>query len=122
MTENFIQAKGALFEAVQRSRIFSDSKTFPDSLPKSDPDLIMKQFEGMLAEFVHEHFELPLATGSGANPRVAIEKHIDDLWDLLIRQPDRNLPPYSTQIAMSYPYVVPGGRFRESYYWDSYFT
>ena len=65
--------------------------------------------------------ELPLATGSGANPRVAIEKHIDDLWDLLIRQPDRNLPPYSTQIAMSYPYVVPGGRFRESYYWDSYF-
>ena len=27
------------------------------------------------------------------------------------------LPPASAK-----PYVVPGGRFREVYYWDSYFT
>ncbi|WP_277422315.1 trehalase family glycosidase, partial [Pseudomonas viridiflava] len=25
-------------------------------------------------------------------------------------------------LALPHPYVVPGGRFREVYYWDSYFT
>ena len=32
------------------------------------------------------------------------------------------MPPYSTLLPLPYPYVVPGGRFREVYYWDSYFT
>ncbi len=27
-----------------------------------------------------------------------------------------------TLIPLPYPYIVPGGRFREIYYWDSYFT
>jgi alpha,alpha-trehalase len=25
-------------------------------------------------------------------------------------------------IPLPYPYIVPGGRFQEIYYWDSYFT
>jgi hypothetical protein len=29
---------------------------------------------------------------------------------------------YSTLQPLPYPYVVPGGRFCEVYYWDSYFT
>jgi alpha,alpha-trehalase len=28
----------------------------------------------------------------------------------------------SSLLALPYPYIVPGGRFREIYYWDSYFT
>jgi alpha,alpha-trehalase len=32
------------------------------------------------------------------------------------------VPPYSTLLPLPYPYVVPGGRFREFYYWDTYFT
>ncbi len=122
MTENYIQADGALFEAVQRSRIFGDSKTFPDCLPKSDPDLVMKLFEGLLAEFVAAHFELPTAANSGASPRISMEEHIDKLWDVLTRAPDVHTSLYSTRIALPYAYVVPGGRFRESYYWDTYFT
>ena len=31
-------------------------------------------------------------------------------------------PPYSSLLPLPRPYVVPGGRFREIYYWDSYFT
>jgi alpha,alpha-trehalase len=31
-------------------------------------------------------------------------------------------PPYSSLLPLPHPYVVPGGRFREIYYWDSYFT
>ena len=32
------------------------------------------------------------------------------------------MPPFATLLPRPYPYVVPGGRFREVYYWDSYFT
>jgi alpha,alpha-trehalase len=28
----------------------------------------------------------------------------------------------SSLLALPNPYMVPGGRFREIYYWDSYFT
>ena len=30
--------------------------------------------------------------------------------------------PHSSLLPLPYRYVVPGGRFREIYYWDSYFT
>ena len=32
------------------------------------------------------------------------------------------MTPYSSLLPLPRPYVVPGGRFRELYYWDSYFT
>ena len=28
----------------------------------------------------------------------------------------------SSLVALPHPYIVPGGRFQEIYYWDSYFT
>ena len=28
----------------------------------------------------------------------------------------------SSLLALPFPYIVPGGRFGEIYYWDSYFT
>ena len=31
-------------------------------------------------------------------------------------------PPSSSLLALPHRFVVPGGRFREVYYWDSYFT
>jgi alpha,alpha-trehalase len=50
-----------------------------------------------------------------------MEAHIRALWPLLTRAPDEVDGP-SSLIALPHPYVVPGGRFREVYYWDSYFT
>jgi alpha,alpha-trehalase len=40
---------------------------------------------------------------------------------VLTHDPDRP-DPRSTLVPLPYVYVVPGGRFREVYYWDSYFT
>ena len=40
---------------------------------------------------------------------------------MLARVPDR-ADPRSSLLPLRYPYVVPGGRFNEIYYWDSYFT
>jgi alpha,alpha-trehalase len=47
--------------------------------------------------------------------------HIKNLWGVLRREPD-TIVIGSSLLALPYPYIVPGGRFREVYYWDSYFT
>lgn len=51
----------------------------------------------------------------------ALREHIDLLWPKLVRS-QNHVPPYSSLLSLPHPYVVPGGRFREVYYWDSYFT
>jgi alpha,alpha-trehalase len=43
------------------------------------------------------------------------------MWQVLRREPDE-IEPYSSLLRLARPYVIPGGRFREIYYWDSYFT
>jgi alpha,alpha-trehalase len=50
-----------------------------------------------------------------------MEEHIRALWPALTRAPDAS-DVTSSLIPLPNPYVVPGGRFREIYYWDSYFT
>ncbi len=52
---------------------------------------------------------------------MGIGRHIDMLWDQLTRT-STTAPRYSSLLPLPEPYVVPGGRFREMYYWDSYFT
>ncbi|NJO12349.1 MAG: alpha,alpha-trehalase [Gammaproteobacteria bacterium] len=68
----------------------------------------------------------PTSIGSrhgAADPalRAAAREHIDRLWPILTRPRDE-APQYSSLLPLPHPYVVPGGRFREIYYWDSYFT
>jgi len=120
-----------LFVAVQSAKVFPDSKTFADAVPKSSPKEILARFDAAkpvsreaLQAFVAENFELP-AQASGtelpAAERVTITRHIDLLWDQLTRS-GSTAPRYSSLLPLPEPYVVPGGRFREMYYWDSYFS
>jgi alpha,alpha-trehalase len=52
-----------------------------------------------------------------------MEQHIRALWPVLTRAPPRGRSPQLTSlIPLPHRYLVPGGRFREVYYWDSYFT
>ena len=127
----YIHELGELFEAVQMGGIFPDGKTFPDCLPKKALATIAKQFEKHkrlpgfdLAAFVAANFDLPPTVGSDfkSNPARSPEQHIEALWDVLTRQPDAKPPKQSSLLPLPNPYVVPGGRFREVYYWDSYFT
>jgi alpha,alpha-trehalase len=121
---------GELFRDVQMQRVFPDGKTFVDAEPKSDPAGILRLYveeKGKagfdLAAFVHRHFTPPAPEGSGyrTTPGQDICSHIDALWDVLTRAPDRP-DPGSSLLPLPNPYVVPGGRFGEVYYWDSYFT
>jgi alpha,alpha-trehalase len=119
-----------LFIAVQTAQIYPDGKAFPDAVPNSAPSDILTQYHAeqpdspaALKHFVEAHFSLPAeVTGAPSPPdQVSIVAHIDGLWDALTRS-STSAPPYSSLLTMPQPYVVPGGRFREIYYWDSYFT
>lgn len=116
-----------LFEDVQMQQVFADGKTFVDCTAKEDVQIINDQYlqeknaAGFnLKDFVHKHFDLPKAFGDNFQKHTStIEEHIYQLWNVLTRQPDE---ASGSLIPLPYPYVVPGGRFGEVYYWDSYFT
>ena len=120
-----------LFVAVQTAQLFPDSKTFADAVPKSAPEEILSRFAAAkpnsreaLQAFVADNFLLPAQLSGTELPvveHVSITRHIDLLWDQLTRT-TTTAPPYSSLLPLPEPYVVPGGRFRELYYWDSYFT
>ncbi len=120
---------GDLFIDVQMQRVFPDGKTFVDCIPKRKPSDIMYDY-GMqkgpnfnLKKFVEDNFELPSSASGGyvTNKQEDVVAHINSLWTVLKRNPDKPVEG-SSLLALPYPYIVPGGRFREIYYWDSYFT
>jgi len=123
------QRYGDLFIAVQESSLFADSKTFVDATARTDAETIMAAYyreRGQagfdLSRFVNRHFEIPgqIASDFVSDTSVPVDQHITQLWDVLTRQPDG--ASGSSLIPLPQQYVVPGGRFREIYYWDSYFT
>lgn len=121
---------GILFEDVQNNYVFSDSKTFADCIPLKDPALIIENYAHAkndpdfdLAGFVNAHFQIPSSIKADYLPDMTqtTEQHIRSLWPYLTRQPEFQERGGSL-IPLPNAYVVPGGRFREIYYWDSYFT
>lgn len=125
-----VEIYGELFEAVQLGGVFPDNKTFVDALPKAPPRVILADFAAArrnagfdLRSFVESHFTLPadVAKGFQADPHQDVRGHIDALWSVLERSPD-GPSAHSSLLPLPHRYVVPGGRFREIYYWDSYFT
>ncbi|WP_323121331.1 alpha,alpha-trehalase TreA [Burkholderia alba] len=122
------QLYGDLFVAVQTAQIFPDQKTFVDSTPDTDPATIVQLYQQQkglpgfsLAAFVNQHFTPPADQTVTPPAGQTLREHIDWLWPKLTRT-STSVPAYSSLIALPKPYVVPGGRFREGYYWDTYFT
>ena len=121
---------GSLFSDVQLSGIFPDSKEFVDARPKADPAAVAARYDSarrtggfVLRAFVDQNFDLPQPAG-GDYHTVASQgmvAHVNALWPVLTRQRD-SVNARSSLIPLPNPYIVPGGRFREVYYWDSYFT
>ncbi len=116
-----IQTSGALFQAVQLLKLFPDSKTFADAEPRASGAQIETEFRELLLEFVQSHFDLPQTSNLNIVPQPSLEAHIDALWSLLER-PSVTPQPDSSLLALPEASVVPGGRFQEMYYWDTYFS
>ena len=120
---------GDLFIAVQIGSVFPDGKTFADCTPKVPVKEIMEAYEANknqagfdLRAFVLQYFDLPhkFASGFVSDTTRTAQDHINALWDVLTRHADG--ASTGTLIPLPNDYVVPGGRFGEVYYWDSYFT
>ncbi len=125
---NQIHELGELFEEVQLQNILGDGKTFPDCIPKRSLEEINQDYLNQkdkahfeLKKFILDNFALPKgsATECISDTTKSAEQHITDLWEVLTRTPDE---AGGSIIPLPHPYIVPGGRFREIYYWDSYFT
>lgn len=121
---------GKLFDIVQSQHLFPDSKTFVDAIPNASVASILRDFAAAdkddrdaLRAFVLDNFTLPDDAGAEATTAgiVPIRERIEQLWDTLSRAAD-HVNPDSSLVELPHAYIVPGGRFREVYYWDSYFT
>ncbi|WP_045726652.1 alpha,alpha-trehalase TreA [Xanthomonas sp. GPE 39] len=118
-----------LFQDVQEQALFDDQKHFVDATPRRDPALINHDYlaQRQKPDFDLHHFIAANFEESDPAPPEPIHQdsdlrtHIDALWPMLVRQ-QTQVPAHSSLLALPHPYVVPGGRFREIYYWDSYFT
>ncbi|MDA8512616.1 alpha,alpha-trehalase [Citrobacter sp. Igbk 14] len=120
---------GPLFNDVQTAKLFPDQKTFADAVPNSDPLMILADYRMQknqsgfdLRHFVEVNFTLPKEGEKYVPPAgQSLREHIDGLWPVLTRS-TTDVEKWDSLLPLPEPYVVPGGRFREIYYWDSYFT
>jgi alpha,alpha-trehalase len=125
------QLYGEIFETVQTSGLFEDSKTFVDAIPMTEPAEIRSAYEDVsgrdeqtLGAFVNDYFALPEDVTAGVDQPVGdtMNEHIRNLWKYLTSTADDQVHDWSTLLPLPHPYIKPGGRFREIYYWDTYFT
>lgn len=121
---------GALYRDVELAHLYPDSKTFADMVPNAPPQQIVADYarqkndpQFALKSFVEQHFTLPARETKNyvSDPNQSVTAHIDTLWSVLRRDPDATASPWSSLLPLPYPYIVPGDRFDEIYYWDSYF-
>ena len=131
----------------QMSNGIKDSKIFVDMKMKLSPNETMKKFNDFMktenntiekfinANFEKEDSEFETWYPSDWNPN---PKFIDNIKDPKLRDWARNLnsiwkslgrkikddvrlhPELYSMIYIPHPVIIPGGRFREMYYWDSY--
>jgi alpha,alpha-trehalase len=141
--------QGPILHTVQMSGIFNGSKEFVDMPMRSSLEVIQTAFEALpnhaddtLRDFVSTHFAPVgsdvikwnitdwvaspqfLATIPNTNLR-EFGSGINEIWKILGRQPSPGVyqdPMRHTLIPTKYPMIVPGGRFREVYYWDTYWV
>jgi alpha,alpha-trehalase len=122
---------------VQLGRVFPDNKTFVDATPRQRPATIMAAWQReksqpgfQLKAFVTAHFELPAQSTAvfQTDTKAGLRHHLDTLWTVLARpaapaaDAADSLAAFGSLLPLPKPSLVPGGRFREVYYWDSYFT
>ncbi len=122
---------GELFAKYCEAEASSDMKRLADAIPRDAPAVILARYRAeapltgdQLREFVERWFVLPpaMTPDDFDTPSAgSLQEHIDRVWPKLVRYTDVS-PIYSSLLPLPRPYIVPGGIFRESYYWDTYFS
>lgn len=119
-----------LFEACHEAKITADGKAIADAQPNGGIASIQKKYKQLKAStdfdlkaFFNTHFTLAQSMNLAVEiPKEAeLRNHIKNLWQILVKKPEKQTEN-SSLITLPKNYIVPGGRFTEIYYWDSYFT
>lgn len=123
------ESMGTLFDDVQRKQIYADGKTFVDMIPRKRAKALAKEYivqksdpDFDLNEFVNRHFYEFRPTKHieyAPSETTTAREHVANLWPVLRR---RNRKNRGSLVAVPHEYIVPGGRFSEQFYWDSYFV
>eukprot|EP00437_Effrenium_voratum_P055369 CAMPEP_0181535280 /NCGR_PEP_ID=MMETSP1110-20121109/74175_1 /TAXON_ID=174948 /ORGANISM="Symbiodinium sp., Strain CCMP421" /LENGTH=488 /DNA_ID=CAMNT_0023666657 /DNA_START=51 /DNA_END=1518 /DNA_ORIENTATION=- len=139
--------QGELLDVVQRARLFPDSKSFVDMPLRVDPEEALEAFQHVnksdhqaLKAFVEQNFEeaggelTPCTPDDFPEQLPALAKisqqglkrwaaALHHLWKDLCRKQKPSVaekPWRFSALPQKRQMVVPGGRFRETYYWDTY--
>ncbi|KAJ8613352.1 hypothetical protein CTAYLR_002251 [Chrysophaeum taylorii] len=142
-----VYCSGPLLDAVQTLHLFADSKTFVDMPMLEDPEAVLAAFDALptsidrnsVEAFVSRYFgnvssgleqwtptdwsPFPPKLATLAEPWKTWALDLNERWKELgrvVADATRLHPARSSLLAPPYPFVVPGGRFREPYYWDTY--
>lgn len=119
-----------LFTDLHASGHWHDGKQISDVVSDKSPADILALYRAQkehkdfdLKDFFEQHFrKAPTReVNYQCDKTKPVQEHINKLWDILARQPEQS-DFYTSLIQLPHPYIVPGGRFNEIYYWDSYFT
>ena len=122
--------KSDFYHTAQMAHFYPDSKTFSDATPHLPLNQLLATYaieknkeDFDLETFIEDNFEIPQPFQADfvSDRSKTVQEHIVALWDQLTRSPD-NIKANSSLIPLPEDYIVPGGRFREIYYWDSFFT
>ncbi len=124
------QIYGDLFSELHLHPVLKDGKLISDATALSPPAEIVAAYETEksssdfnINDFFKKHFKVNelLESNFKTDRSKSAEEHIRTLWDVLSRPADV-VEEGSSIIPLPHPYLVPGGRFNEIYYWDSFFT
>ena len=143
---------GDLLHKVQMSHIFNDSKTYVDMPTKLSENLVLENFEKLnlnpskteIANFLKENFHsvgydliqteptdwIPNPSyldllNKNETSLIQLGEKLNMEWKNLLRKFDHTklcIDCASSAIETNNSFVVPGGRFIEYYYWDTYFV
>ncbi|XP_075765691.1 trehalase isoform X2 [Pelodiscus sinensis] len=139
--ESQIYCFGDLLKQVQLTKLFSDDKHFVDMALRESPELVLKKFQqlvnvtpgGILSKEQLQQF----VNSSFSDPGQEFEQWEPQDWTssprVLAKISDQKLQAWASdlnakwkslgrKIYVPHPLMVPGGRFIEYYYWDSYWV
>lgn len=129
-TITFEEELKELFTDLHHSKLFADGKEIADAELIVPPAEVLTRYRQEkdkpsfdLLDFYRQYFKkAPEQTNEYVSDTTKpVQDHINKLWGILARQPQEQVN-YTSLLPLPHPYIVPGGRFNEIYYWDSYFT
>ncbi|CAD8070968.1 unnamed protein product [Paramecium sonneborni] len=138
-----IFCQGSLLHTVQTQKIFNDGKTFVDMTMKEKQTNILDVWKTIdvknktsVVQFISDYFNETGNDLESVIPNDYKEKpdyinnikikelqdwslEINKIWLELCKQFKKGIEDSSSMIYVPNPFFIPGGRFREFYYWDT---